>query len=162
MPGVTWNSCCSPCRHGARRATHCMWSAFIFHGQVQTIICPFEISGKPPPEQPHPCRGFLLLRTCKTPNRHWAHPFKEGIVEAPPTRLQMLYIGLNLQENQRLIAHHRTQPLDTVLNLHHRTSLNLHHTSQDTAFTAYCSTKSTSQDTTFTVYCSKYRTQPLL
>ena len=121
MPGVTWNSCCSPCRHGARRATHCMWSAFIFHGQVQTIICPFEISGKPPPEQPHPCRGFLLLRTCKTPNRHWVHPFKEGIVEAPPTRLQMLsYWSKSARESE------------------------VNSTSQDTAF-RHCS-KSTSQD----------------
>ena len=42
--GITWNSCCSPCPHRARRATCCMWGAIIFQGQVQSIVCPCEIS----------------------------------------------------------------------------------------------------------------------
>ena len=40
---TTWNSCCSLCPHGARKATHCMCSAFIFHGQVQSTVCPCDI-----------------------------------------------------------------------------------------------------------------------
>lgn len=55
-PSVTWNSCCSPCPHGARRAPHCMWSAFIFHGQP--TVCPCETAGKPRQRQLHPCRAF--------------------------------------------------------------------------------------------------------
>ena len=52
MPGITWNSCCSPCPRGARRATHQDW-AFIFHGQGQSTLCPCEIAGKPPQGQVH-------------------------------------------------------------------------------------------------------------
>ena len=41
--GTTRNSCCSPCPRGARKVIHCMWSAFIFYGQVKSTICPCEI-----------------------------------------------------------------------------------------------------------------------
>ena len=40
---TTWNSCCSLCPHGARKATNCMCGAFIFHDQVQSTVCPCEI-----------------------------------------------------------------------------------------------------------------------
>ena len=60
MLGITWDACCSPCPHGARRATHCMWSAFIFQGQVQSTVCPCEIAGKPSQGQLHLCGAFSL------------------------------------------------------------------------------------------------------
>ena len=43
MSGVTWNSCCSPCPLGARRAAHHMWRVFTFHGQVQSTLCPCDV-----------------------------------------------------------------------------------------------------------------------
>ena len=61
MPGITWNSCCSPCPHWASRATHLIWSAFIFHEQVQSTVCPYEITGEPPQEQLHPYRAFIII-----------------------------------------------------------------------------------------------------
>ena len=125
MPGITWNSCCSPCPYGTRRITHHMERAFIFQGQVQSTVCPCETAGKPLQGQSHPCG--VLLRTHKTPHRHWAHPFKDGILcvcvaftappPPPPHNSKCFPIVLNLQENQR------TQSLlyTLLLNLHHRT-----------------------------------------
>ena len=78
MPGITWNSSyCNPCPPGARRATRHMLRAFIFHDQVQSIICPCEIAGKLPQGQLHSC-GFFI-KDPQNPHRHWVHPFKEGI-----------------------------------------------------------------------------------
>ena len=74
------NSCCNPRPHEARRANHYMWSAFIFHGQVQSTICSREIAGKPHRGNSNP--GGFLLRTWKHPHRCWAHPFKEEVKNA--------------------------------------------------------------------------------
>ena len=41
------------------RGSYYMWSAFIFHGQVQSTFCPCEILGKPPQGQLHPCTVSL-------------------------------------------------------------------------------------------------------
>ena len=53
---------------------------------------------------------------------------------AHPQDCMCFHTVLNLQENQRLVAHHRTQPFQhTVLNPYHRTQLlpyNLHHRTQ--------------------------------
>ena len=56
MLEITWKS---PCPHGARRATSCMWSDFIFHGHVQSSIYPCKIIGKPSQGQPHHCWVFI-------------------------------------------------------------------------------------------------------
>ena len=78
MPGITWNSSyCNPCPPGARRATRRVLRAFIFHDQVQSIICPCGIAGKLPQGQLH-SYGFFI-KDPQTPHRHWVHPFKEGI-----------------------------------------------------------------------------------
>ena len=101
-PGITWDSCCSSCPHGARRATHHMCSAFIFHGQVQSTVCLRETSGKPPQGQLCLC-GAFILRTRKIAHRHWAHPCKEGIfvaITAHPHDSKCFHTVLNLQENQ--------------------------------------------------------------
>ena len=74
MPGTTRNACCSPCPHRVRRATHCMWSAFVCHGQVQSTGCPCESAGKPLQRQLRSC-GILLLWN----HTSQAHPFKLGI-----------------------------------------------------------------------------------
>ena len=101
VPGITWNSCCSPCPHGARRANHHMWSAFIFHGQVQSTVCPQKSQ-----ESLHRGRSTheaFLLRIHKTPYRHWAHPFKEGIFvafTANPQNSKCFHTVLNLQESE--------------------------------------------------------------
>ena len=91
--------------------------------------------------------GEFLLRTHKIPHRRWAHPFKEGIFvafTAHPHDSKCFHTVLNLQENQRLVAHLRTQPLQytVLLNLHHRTQpshrtvlLNLHHRTQPLHYT---------------------------
>ena len=36
-----------------------MESAFIFQGQVQATVCPWETAGKPLQGQPHPCGVFI-------------------------------------------------------------------------------------------------------
>ena len=88
-PGITWDPCCSPCPHGARRVTHCTWSAFIVHGQSSplSVLVRLEESlhrGNSIPAE-------FLLRTHKTPHRHQAHPARKGCfvvpVHSPPTRL---------------------------------------------------------------------------
>ena len=82
---ITWNSC-SPCSHKARRATHRMWSAFIFHGQIQSTICSFEISGKPPQEQLHPC--VVFIKEQQNPAQAPGPPLLRGDVcsiHSPPT-----------------------------------------------------------------------------
>ena len=88
-----------PCPHGDRRATHYRWSAFIFHGQVQSTICPCETAGKPPT----PSLWVFLLRTCKPPNKHQAHSFKEVTCvafTAHPQGSKCFHTVLNLQENE--------------------------------------------------------------
>ena len=83
---ITWNSCCSPCSHEARRATYRMWSAFIFRGQIQSTICPFEISGKPPQEQLHPCGVFIKEQ--QNPPQAPGPPLQRGdfcSIHSPPT-----------------------------------------------------------------------------
>ena len=89
----------------------------------------------------------FLLRTHNqhSPDRHWAHLFKEGIfvaLTAHPYDSKCFHTALSLQENQRLVAHHRTQPLYTLLlNPHHRTQplqytvLNIHHRTQSIEYT---------------------------
>ena len=114
----------SPCPHGARKATSCMWSDFIFHGHIQSSIYPCEIIGKPSQGQPHPCWVFIK-DSQNSPNRLQVHLFKERIFEvftAHSHDSKCFHTVLNLQENQRLVAHCKTQPLPyTVLHLHHRT-----------------------------------------
>ena len=65
MPGITWNSCCRPQPHGARKATHHMWGALIIRTQVQPTVCPCEIAGESPQGQLHPAQE-VLLRTLIT------------------------------------------------------------------------------------------------
>ena len=141
-------SCCSPCLLRPRRATHSMWCALIFHGQVQSTFCPWEIEGKPPQGQLHPS-GFFTKDPQTLPRGTGpTHPSRRGffflLFAAFTAHLHdskcFLHTVLSLQENQRLVSQHRT--LYTVLqNLHHRTqpkstsyiighslySLNLHH-----------------------------------
>ena len=50
------------CPRGARRATHCLWSAFICLNQIQPTSCPCEISGKPLQGQIHPCRALYSVQ----------------------------------------------------------------------------------------------------
>ena len=69
MPGITWNTCYSPCPHRARRATHSIWSASIFLGQVQSTICPYEIAWKPPFGQLHFCRIFIQFNSVQALTR---------------------------------------------------------------------------------------------
>ena len=131
----------------ALMATHCMWCAFIFHGQIQSTIYPCEIlvrsGNRILPWILYPtfdrmsvvvtcsCIGATVqwrrastgatstlqgfsLRTWKTSHKLHAHSFKEGIFAAftaHPHDSKCFYIVLHLQENQRLVAHHRTQPL---------------------------------------------------
>ena len=57
-----------------------MWSASIFHGQVQCTICPCEILGKPPQGQLHSCGIFI--KDTQTPHRHQPHPAESS--EAGP------------------------------------------------------------------------------
>ena len=68
--------------------------------------------------------GFLL-KTYKTPQRCLAHPFKEVMFlafTAHPHDPKCFHSVLNLQENQRLEAHHGIQASCTILpNLHDRT-----------------------------------------
>ena len=69
---------------------------------------------------------YFIIKDPQNPHRQWAHPFKEGILvafAAYPQNTICFHIVLNLQENQRLVAHHRTQPLQytVLLNLHQRT-----------------------------------------
>ena len=112
MPGVTWNSCCSPCPHRVRRATHHMWSAFLFHGQVQFTIRLCEIAGKPPQGKLHPCRVFI--KDPQKSHRCWVH-FKEGIfcsIHSPPT-----WLHFSKSEDTAF----------TIYCLHHRTALTKWH-----------------------------------
>ena len=126
-----------------------MWCAFIFHGQVQSTFCPWEIAGKPPQEQLHPSGFFIkdpqtLLRgTRPTPSRRVFFFFFFAAFTAQLHDSKcFLHTVLSPQENQRLVSHYRIQSLYTVsLNQHHRTqlksasyiighslySLNLHH-----------------------------------
>ena len=116
MPGIARNACCSPCPHGVRRATHCMWSVFVCHGQVQSTGCPWESAGKPLQRQLHSC-GILLLwnHTCQ------AHPFKLGIFIFTAFTAHP-YDQFSKSEDTAFTIHclhHRTQPSQyTVL---HRT-----------------------------------------
>ena len=80
-PGITWDPCCSPCPHGARRVTHCTWSAFIVHGQVQSTVCPCETGGKPPQGQLHSC-GIFIKDTQNSPQAP-GPPRKEGMFCGP-------------------------------------------------------------------------------
>ena len=80
-----------------------MWSAFIFHGQVQSTICPCEILGEPPQGQLH---SSGITGAGSTPSRRGSAAFTVFID----------YNCLNLLENQRLVSkdiafmHDRIQP----------------------------------------------------
>ena len=103
MPGIAWNSCCSPCPHGARRTTHHMWSAFILRGQVQSTICPCEIAGTPPKGQLYPMVFFIKDREKPTGAR--PTPSRRAFT-AHPQDSKCFHSVVNLQECQRLVAHH--------------------------------------------------------
>ena len=108
MPGISWNSCCSP--HWARRATHLIWSAIIFHGQIQSTVCPCEFAGSPPQGQLH-CYRVSPWGPTKIPYRHRAHPFKGGIsvaFTAHSCDSKCFHTVLSMQESQRVVSHHRT------------------------------------------------------
>lgn len=99
MPGITRNACCP---HGLRRATHCMRSAFVCHGQVQSTGCPWESAGKPLQRQLHSCGILLLLNhMCQ------AHPFKWGFFFLRHSQLIHMISFLNL----------RTQPSEFIVSL---------------------------------------------
>ena len=140
MPGISWNSCCSPCPHGARRATHHMWSAFIFHGQVQSTVCPCEIAGKPPQGHLHLCGVFI--KDPHNPPQALGPPLQGGDlcgIHSPPTCFEMLsHCSKSARESE------------------------VSSTSQNTAFIAHCSTKPPSQDTADTAHCSKPLLSPFL
>ena len=99
MPGITRNACCP---HGLRRATHCMRSAFVCRGQVQSTGCPWESAGRPLQRQLHSC-GILLLwnHMCQ------AHPFKWGFFFLRHSQLIHMISFLNL----------RTQPSEFIVSL---------------------------------------------
>ena len=124
-PGITWNSRCSPCPHGARKATLPHVECLYLPRPIQSAVCPCKIAGKPPQGQLCLC-GVFILKTHKIPHRCRAHPFKEGIFvvfTAHPHDSTCFHTVLNLQEDQRSVAHLRTQPLQyaVLLNLHDRT-----------------------------------------
>ena len=133
-----WNSGCSPCPHRARRAAHCMWSAFIFHGQVQSAICPCEVAGKPQQGKLHSWGVFIT--DPQNPSQALGLPLQEGDfcgIHSSPTCL------------------HFSKSEDTGFTVHC-----LHHRA---AFSVRCSTRSTSQDTTqVTHICVCHWMGPLL
>ena len=84
-PGITWNSCCRPCPRGARRATHRMWSALIFHGQVQSTVLVRLQKGL---HKGNSTPVGFLWRIHKTPHRCQVCRFTKGIfcgIHSPPT-----------------------------------------------------------------------------
>ena len=136
MPGITRNACCP---HGLRRATHCMRSAFVCHGQVQSTGCPWESAGKPLQRQLHSC-GILLLwnHMCQ------AHPFKCGFFFLRHSQLIHMISFLNL----------RTQPSQFIVSIIGRSlhsTFYIGHRLHGTLST---------QDTAFRVHCLHHRTQP--
>ena len=84
-----------------------MWSASIFHGQVQCTICPCEILGKPPQGQLHSCGIFI--KDTQTPHRHQAHPARKGssvVVTVHPHDYTFLILRtLPLQYTPHKLAH---------------------------------------------------------
>ena len=124
-------------------------SNFIFHDKIQSTIYPCENSRKHPLRQLHSCR--ISLRTRQNPLQALS-PSLQGDdfcgIHSPPTWFQMLSHCTKSARESEVIAHHRTQPLYTVLlNLYHWTQpwtqplqytvLNLHHR---TEITVQCST----------------------
>ena len=73
VPGVTWDSRCSPRPRGARGDTRCVGSAFISRDQVQSTNCPCETAGKPHRSNSTPaefyCYGPTIILTVQV------HPF---------------------------------------------------------------------------------------
>ena len=129
MPGITRNACCP---HGLRRATHCMRSAFVCHGQVQSTGCPWESAGKPLQRQLHSC-GILLLwnHMCQ------AHPFKCGFFFLRHSQLIHMISFLNLRtQPSQFIVSIIGRSLHSTFYIGHR----LHGTlsTQDTAFMVHC------------------------
>ena len=136
MPGITWNSCCSPCPHGA--SSHPPHVECLYLPWTSSIHRLSLWNYRKASIGTTPLQGFLLLLTWKIPpTGARPTPSKRGIFEAlraHPQDSKCFHAVLNLQENQRLVAHHRTQPFQhTFLNPYHRTQLlpyNLHHRTQ--------------------------------
>lgn len=118
MPDNILNSYCRFCPHGVRRASTAHRNDFIFHGQVQLTVSPFELTGKPPQGQHHSC--WVFIKGPQKPPLQALTPSLQGegifvVFTAHPQDSKCFHTVLNLQENKRLIVNHRTQPLQYTL-----------------------------------------------
>ena len=123
VPGITWNSCHSTSLTGLEETpTACgMPLSFIAKSSPPSVLVKLQ-------ENLHKGNSTTLgffIKDLKPPQRCWAHPFEEGIFvsfTAHPHDPKCVHTVLNLQENQRLEAHHRTQTSYTILpSLHDKT-----------------------------------------
>ena len=77
MPGITWNSCFSPCPHGDRRATHCgvPLSSSLAKSSPLVVLVKLQESLHRVNSTPS---AFFLSRTCENPLQVPGPPLQKG------------------------------------------------------------------------------------